>query len=289
MSQARATAIRLNLLLLSIARNWLAIALTILAVYVSLPFIAPTLMHLGLDDAGRAVYSLYTPMCHRFGFRSFFLYGEQPAYPLAEAGSNLPTYESYVGRTHLLDDFNVGIAPQPPFNVRGLPEFSGLDIPANIVPEDPTDVIAVTNFAQFQLASSSFLGNERMGWKMTLCERDIAIYGALLIGGLIYRIPFVRRRLRPVPLWLYVLLGILPIAIDGGTQYLGYPPFNVWEPRETIPFFRVLTGATFGLMNAWLGFVYIEQSMKETQYDMEYKLVNAGIIDDPRQQPATRD
>jgi uncharacterized membrane protein len=97
----------------------------------------------------------------------------------------------------------------------------------------------------------------------------------MLIGGIGFG--FVRRRLRPCPLWLYLLLGIAPIGLDGFSQLLGYPPFNFWEPRETLPVFRVLTGALFGFMNVWLGFPYFEQSMKETAAEIEAKFKRAGI------------
>src|SRR5260221_1201426 len=110
-----------------------------------------------------------------------------------------------------------------------------------------------------------------MGFKVAICERDIAIYGALFIGGLIYSIPTVRKHLRPVPLWLYVLLGLMPIAIDGFSQLLGYPPFSLWLPRETTPFFRVMTGATFGLMNAWLAFPYLEDTAHQAVVELQRK------------------
>lgn len=116
-----------------------------------------------------------------------------------------------------------------------------------------------------------------MGYKMTLCGRDITIYLAMFIGGLIYSIPVVRRRLRPVPIWLYLILGIGPIAIDGFSQLLGYPPFSLWPPRETTPYFRGLTGALFGLINVWLGFPYLELSMRDTREQLEAKLARAGV------------
>jgi uncharacterized membrane protein len=114
-----------------------------------------------------------------------------------------------------------------------------------------------------------------MGYKTTLCERDIAIYSALFFGGLAFT--QVRRRLRPIPIWLYVLLGIAPIGIDGLSQLLGNAPFNLWPPRETLPIFRVVTGALFGLANVWLGFPYLELSMRETRDQILAKLARAGI------------
>jgi uncharacterized membrane protein len=143
------------------------------------------------------------------------------------------------------------------------------------VPENPQDT---QNFLAFQLRSAAFVGNDEMGYKMTLCERDISIYTSLFIVGLIYSRPFVRRRLRPVPLLLFFWLGVLPIGIDGFSQLLGYPPANFWSPRETLPFFRVLTGTLFGAMTGWLGYPYLEMSMQDARREIEAKLAARGII-----------
>jgi uncharacterized membrane protein len=265
-------ALRLNIFVLRITRNWLRIFLTVLAVYISLPWVAPTLMMLGAEGPGRAIYQLYRPFCHQFAFRSFFLYGEQPVYPLANTGTDLIPYEAYISRSVIPLQMRAGIQPVPPFNMRGLPAFTGINVADDIAPSDSSDIREIANFAAFQIASGSFLGTPQMGYKMTLCERDIAIYTALFIGGLIYSIPVVRRRLRPVPLWLYAILGLAPIGIDGVSQLLSYPPIQLWPPRETLPLFRVLTGALFGLMNAWLALPYFEMSMQDTQQDIEEKL-----------------
>jgi uncharacterized membrane protein len=73
------------------------------------------------------------------------------------------------------------------------------------------------------------------------------------------------------------LLGLAPIGLDGFSQLLGYPPFNLWSPRETLPIFRIVTGALFGLMNVWLAFPYLELSMRETQEQIVAKLARTGI------------
>ena len=145
-------------------------------------------------------------------------------------------------------------------------------------PETPTaETLEAEWSVPFMFASRDFVGNAEMGYKMTLCARDIAIYSGILIGGLIYARPFVRRRLRPAPIWLYALLGLAPIAIDGLSQMLGYPPFNLWPPRETLPIYRIVTGALFGLMSAWLAFPYLELSMRDTRRQLEAKLARAGV------------
>ncbi|GAB4508459.1 MAG: hypothetical protein OHK0046_00920 [Anaerolineae bacterium] len=242
-TETKSFAIRANLWMLAFTRNWLRVVLTVLAIYVTLPFAAPTLMELGIEGPGRFIYRMYTPFCHQAVFRSFFLYGEQAVYPRESTGTSLTPFEDYARELEHFDGVSL----------------EGLDL----------DLLN---------AARSFLGNEEMGYKLTLCERDIFIYIALLTGGFIYAVPFVRRRLRPVPLWLYVFLGLGPIGLDGFSQLLGYPPFNFWPPRETLPVFRVVTGALFGFMNAWLAFPYLESAMFDTRLQIEEKLRRAGII-----------
>src|SRR5512143_2511151 len=69
-----------------IARHYLAVLNLAIFLYVGLPFLAPTLMKLNEQGLGRLIYTIYSPLCHQFAFRSFFLFGEQPYYPLKEAG-----------------------------------------------------------------------------------------------------------------------------------------------------------------------------------------------------------
>ncbi len=39
--------------------------------------------------------------------------------------------------------------------------------------------------------SRAFVGNAQMGYKVALCERDVAIYGVILLGGLLYAITII--------------------------------------------------------------------------------------------------
>lgn len=250
-------AVRANIWLLRFTRNWLKVALVIIGLYAFLPFAAPTLMKLGATGAANVLYTMYSPMCHQFAFRSIFLYGEQPFYPRSITDSGLRSYEEYV-------------ADIPDF----YDEFQET-IPGFRIPTDPQ------GFSRsFWEPARFFTGNEQMGYKTTLCARDAAIYVMIFVGGLIYLIPYVRRRLRPLPIWIYVIVGLGPIGLDGFSQLLSYDPWNFWPVRETEPFFRVATGAIFGLMNAWLGLPYIEASMQETRREIEHKLSRAGIVID---------
>lgn len=79
------------------------------------------------------------------------------------------------------------------------------------------------------------------GYKLAVCSRDVGIYFAMLIGGIIWGI-LNRTKLSAekwmTPLWL--ILAIIPIALDGGTQFLGF--------RESTNELRVITGAIVGIV-----------------------------------------
>ena len=128
------------------------------------------------------------------------------------------------------------------------------------------------------LGARAFVGNARMGYKVALCERDVAIYGAILLGGMIFGLPFVRRRLKPLH-WLgWILVGLAPIALDGFSQlfsnfpYNTLPLLNLLPQRESTLFLRTLTGGLFGLANMWLAYPYVEESMRSVSEELETKL-----------------
>lgn len=248
-------------------RRWAEIAVTFLFIYVMLPFVAPTLMKLGATGPGNALYTLYSPLCHQFAFRSMFLYGEQTFYPREAA-----EYDN-------LQSFDERAAQSPTFiaiyEERRRNELRSLsaDI-ANNYSFDPSE-LAVWD-ATMQLSARRFRGDDAMGYKVALCARDIAIYAAMVVGGIAFL--FVRKRLRPVPLLLYALLGLGPIGLDGFSQLLGYAPFEFWPVRESPPELRVITGAIFGLMNVWLAFPYLERSFNESAAEMEATI--AAILEE---------
>jgi len=109
-----------------------------------------------------------------------------------------------------------------------------------------------------------FVGNERFGYKIAFCERDVATWGAILLAGLMFGLT--GRRWRPLPLWGYVLF-LIPLAVDGITQLLGL--------RESTWALRTLSGALFGLATTWLAYPYVEQAM-------------AGVLHDSRKQARQR-
>jgi uncharacterized membrane protein len=253
----RTLVIRLDRFIYAFSRHWLAAFNMFIAVYVALPIVAPIFMQAGMTGPGRAIYTLYSPMCHQMASRSFFLFGEQPAYPRAVAGANLRPFEAYIDT---------------------LPEFAGVN------PD---------NWVAFTFAARNFIGNEQLGYKMALCERDIGIYAFVLIGGLVYGLLRSRYHIKPLPFLVFVVLGMGPIAVDGFSQLFGYwfTPMDgsaatgimaflqrIFPLRESTPLLRTFTGALFGFSLVWLTYPHVDASMKGTEHEVEAKLRRIGEI-----------
>lgn len=73
--------------MLGLARHWLLVVNLLVALWVALPWLAPVFMHWGWTSAGKAVYLFYSFQCHQLPERSFFLFGRQAMYSLAEIQS----------------------------------------------------------------------------------------------------------------------------------------------------------------------------------------------------------
>jgi uncharacterized membrane protein len=220
-----------------IARRYLLLLNLFMLFYVGLPFLAPTLMKMGATLPARAIYRMYSPLCHQFGFRSFFLYGEQAFYPLDEAKlAGVKTFEQSTG-------------------------ISNLDNPYSIT----------------RYEARAYIGDEKVGYKIALCERDVAIYLGLLTFGIIFGLT--GRRIKPLHWAIWLIIGIAPIALDGFSQL--FSQFNwhllavAFPYRESTPYLRVLTGALFGIATAWFAYPNLEESMSETrQYYVKKFAVN---------------
>jgi len=122
--------------------------------------------------------------------------------------------------------------------------------------------------------AEAFVGNEAVGYKMALCQRCTATYGAILLFGLLYTLG--RRRVRPLPWWAYVGLGLVPMALDGGYQFLSYAlpallPGLPIIPHETTPFMRTLTGGLFGLATVWLAYPLVQETMDEFHERLQHR------------------
>jgi uncharacterized membrane protein len=198
-----------------LGRHWLALANLGAFLYVGLSFLAPVLMHMGLEASAHAIYALYSPLCHQLPQRSWYLFGARAAYTAAELARQV--------------------------GAEGLVQHG-------------------------------YIGDAELGYKVALCQRDTAIYGTILLAGLVYGLA--RRRLRPLSLWAYLLLGVLPIALDGGIQFLSYAlplffPSLAFQPLESNPLRRAITGALFGLATVWLAYPHAQEAFSDVLTTLE--------------------
>lgn len=91
------------------------------------------------------------------------------------------------------------------------------------------------------------------GYQLALCARNLAIYGSLLAGTLLFH------RVRawwPRLHWSLWLLTLAPMALDGGTQLFGWRE-STWE-------LRTLTGVIFGLGVCWFVLPILEDAAAGT-------------------------
>ncbi len=209
------------------SRHYLAFLNGFILLYFGLPILAPVLMKVGAPVPASLIYTIYKPLCHQFGFRSFFLFGEQAYYPLAEADiSGVKTFEQATGIQ---------------------------------------DVADPTGRSRFD--ARQYIGDETVGYKMALCERDMAIYGAIFLFGAVYAVS--GRRLKPLHWMFWILIGMGPIGLDGFSQLFSQLEWdwlvNILPYRESTPFLRVLTGGLFGFATAWFAYPNMEESMADTR------------------------
>jgi uncharacterized membrane protein len=144
-----------------------------------------------------------------------------------------------------------------------------------------------------------FNGNPQMGWKVAWSDRMVAMWTSIFVGGIVYW-PL-RKRLRPLSLWAFVLL-ILPMALDGGTHLLsdfaglgdGFRDSNAWLAALTGNVFpanfyasdslgsfnswmRLLSGVLFGIAAVWLAYPHLQGAFTNVAREIENKFRRAGL------------
>ena len=110
------------------------------------------------------------------------------------------------------------------------------------------------------LQARDFQGNEKVGYKVALCQRDIAIYLSIAFNGIAFA--FVRNRARPLPWIWFILIGIVPIGLDGFSQLFSQYPLGLIPFRESTWWLRLITGSLFGISVTWLVFPLIEETFR---------------------------
>lgn len=187
---------------------------------------------------------------------------------LMSAGAAGPArliYRSYSMVCHQLAFRSFFLFGEQPVYPRQSAEVTGL------VPYEQATSLSGSSTADELLAARNYVGDPTIGYKVALCQRDISIYLSILAFGLLYAAT--GRRLPGLPWYLWIIVGILPVGIDGLSQLLSQPPFNFIAFRESTPFLRSFTGFLFGFTTAWFGYPMVEESMRETVKLMARKRV----------------
>lgn len=126
------------------------------------------------------------------------------------------------------------------------------------------------------LEARRFIGNEQVGYKVAFCQRDVAIYSGILLFGLVFAAS--GRRIRPLHWFIWILIGIVPIAMDGFSQLFSQIPAlsEVFPYRESTPFLRTLTGLLFGITTGWFGIPLLEDTAAENRVILAAKKARLG-------------
>ena len=111
---------------------------------------------------------------------------------------------------------------------------------------------------------------------LTTINKNLVIAIPVMMAlGFIFGVLFALtgRKWKSLPLWAWLIFGILPIGLDGVSQLLSqWTAFLGWIPyRESTPFLRTLTGFLFGFTTAWFGYPLIEEAMADTRRIMKTK------------------
>jgi uncharacterized membrane protein len=210
-----------------------------MGIFVVLPFVAPIFMHLGWQTPGSVIYSIYSILCHQLPQRSFFLFGSQPMYSLAEIQAIWQNTDN-------------------PFLLR---QFIGnSEIGWKVAWSDRM----VTMYASplvFGLLWWPFRKRIKPlpWWGLLILLVPMAIDGS---SHFISDLAGIGQGFRDGNAWLATLTGhALPETFYAGDA-LG--SFNSWM--------RLLTGVLFGLGAVWFVFPYLDKSIHETCEYFEYKV-----------------
>lgn len=126
----------------------------------------------------------------------------------------------------------------------------------------------------------NFIGNEALGYKIALCQRDIPIFSSMLLYGILFVASGKRfRRIHPI----FIVIILIPILLDGLSQIPGVVGGDIpdWMPiRESTPLLRAITGFIFGFGFAAYLFPFIEESLQYTRIALDKKAAQASLIKD---------
>ncbi len=225
-----------------LSHHWLLAFNVLWGVFVLAPWLAPVFMKTGLTGPGNAVYFIYQFFCHQLPERSFFLFGSQPMYSLAQVGAVWPTSDPNILR-----------------------QFVGsVDFGWKVAYSDRM----VSMYTAFWLASIAFTFVRHKLRPLPLWTYFLLILPMVIDGTshFISDLSGIGQGFRDTNEWLAQLTGgALPASFYAGDA-LG--SFNSWM--------RLITGTLFGAASVWLAFPYAEAAFFEVREELELKFKRAA-------------
>jgi uncharacterized membrane protein len=208
------------------SRNWILLFGLIFGLYVWLPFAAPLLMHWGWTGLAKAIYFIYSFLCHQLPERSFFYFGTSHMYSLSQIQA---VYR---------DSIDIAVLRR----FTGSPEMGWK--------------VAWSDRMVYMYASTFFLG--LLWWPLRKKIKALPWWGFLLfllpmtIDGtthLVSDLSGIGQGFRFTNAWLMNITGNLFSPSFYYGDALG--SFNA--------LMRLLTGVFFGIGVVWFGFPYIDE------------------------------
>ena len=145
--------------------------------------------------------------------------------------------------------------------------------------------LGLTDVASVIYRVYSFLCHQRpwrsihiFDYQVAWCTRDTFIYLSIGLAGILVKL----RKIRRVP-WFLAVLSIIPIALDGGTQFIAEMQATLNDQLDffyaSTNFFRMLTGTIFGTgVGLWLFSMMDETIEEETSVKNEkFKMKNSKV------------
>ncbi|MFZ3080417.1 MAG: DUF2085 domain-containing protein [Bellilinea sp.] len=226
------------------SRYWILSFSVLIGLYVGLPFMAPVFMALGLEFPARAIYTIYSFLCHQLPQRSYFLFGSQFTYSLAEI------------QTVWQDTTNFGILRQ----FIGTPEMGWKVAWSDRMVSMYTSIL-IFSWIWYPLRRRL----RGLSWQGLL----ILIFPMAVDGfsHMFSDFAGLGQGFRDSNAWLAALTNnSLP-----ATFYAG----DAWGSFNSI--MRLVTGILFGAGVVWFGYPYLDKFFADIKLQIQEKFQRAGI------------
>jgi uncharacterized membrane protein len=212
--------------------------------FVGLPFLAPIWMSLGWQFPARIIYSIYSFLCHQLPQRSYFLFGSQLSYSLAEINTVWPN----------ISDFQV------------LRQFIGTTEMGWKVAWSDRMVSMYTSILVF-----GWLWYVLRKWSRPLSWQGLLLFMLpMALDGsthMVSDLAGIGNGFRDTNLWLETLTrSTFPASFYAG---------DAWGSFNSM--MRILTGIVFGLGVAWFCFPYLNAYFEGYKQLIKNKFEATGI------------